>query len=375
WRFLLTFVGGGSAEGVLVVAATTALGVLALVGLFTGHNRWRWIWGVWLVLPLILGFFFHLSFPWFFPRFLLYTQPALLILAAAGLSRIEPPRIPAAEVVLAGLNLWLAGAVYQQPPRFPEDPDWPSLYETLSTYADPDDLVIMSLPWMPGYMAAYSDVQPDWVLGFFADETIDAELAGYLAGYDRIWQIDYNVNPLVTPTNTLQSLRGEAALAYAQPFGIGHLALYTDTLHTDQIEEYAFANGISVLAPSVDTSAQPGDVLGLRLQWQTDDPVDARLVRFLHLMTPDGRLAAQVDREPVMGTSPTYSWVPGEVVTDPAALLLPVDLPVGEYELWIGLYDRDTLQRVPLTGGQDHIRVGTVQIREGTDVLSDASHR
>ena len=78
-------------------------------------------------------------------------------------------------------------------------------------------------------------------------------------------------------------------------------------------------------------------------------------------MTADGQLLAQTDGEPVMGFRPTYSWLIGEEIVDPLALLLPLDILPGEYSLWAGLYDRDTLERIPLESGQDRLLVGISQ--------------
>jgi hypothetical protein len=64
-----------------------------------------------------------------------------------------------------------------------------------------------------------------------------------------------------------------------------------------------------------------------------------------------------------MGYSMTYDWAPGEEIADPVALLAPLDLMPGEYELRVGLYDRDTLERVLLSGGADNVVVGHVKIR------------
>jgi hypothetical protein len=50
-------------------------------------------------------------------------------------------------------------------------------------------------------------------------------------------------------------------------------------------------------------------------------------------------------------------------VVDRKALLLPADLPPGQYTLVAGLYDLATLQRLTLSpSGEDHVLLGTVQV-------------
>jgi hypothetical protein len=50
-------------------------------------------------------------------------------------------------------------------------------------------------------------------------------------------------------------------------------------------------------------------------------------------------------------------WVPGEIITDPVTLNIPVELPPGDYALEVGLYDAadPALTRLPLTNGDTRL--------------------
>jgi hypothetical protein len=51
------------------------------------------------------------------------------------------------------------------------------------------------------------------------------------------------------------------------------------------------------------------------------------------------------------------------MVIDPFTLLLPADLPAGQYILWAGLYQLETLERLPVandTSGENAIRLGEI---------------
>ena len=333
----------------------------------------------WILAPLLMGYFFQQRFPWFFPRFLLFAQPALMALAGAGLAFLTLRRQGKAPswqrragtltvaLLPVVLTTPLLRAHYAAPARFEEDEIWPVLLAEMRPFVRDDDLVIARLPWMPGYMDVYLPPAetPAWVLGFFDENDLDGQLAPLLRDYDRLWEIDYLVDPFNPPIDTIRWLRGRAALAYTQQSAPGTLSLLVDaeSLGPDQPGPPVtgrFQNGIELRWTSGDYDTAPGEILGADLRWTTADALEPRLVRFLHLMTPDGRLAAQVDREPVMGYAPTYAWPPGQEIADPVALLLPPDLPPGDYELWVGLYDRDTLDRLPLTGGADHVVIGRV---------------
>ena len=85
----------------------------------------------------------------------------------------------------------------------------------------------------------------------------------------------------------------------------------------------------------------------LVLVWQAGTVTDIPYSAFVHV-TPRGQpgpLAGQHDSWPAMGGKPTYTWVPGEVITDPHDL---PDLPPGEYDIRIGMYGPDVV-RLPLT--------------------------
>jgi hypothetical protein len=318
--------------------------------------------------------------PWFFPRFLLYAQAALLALAGAGLAALSllisrhinvRARVWALTggALLAALFAPLLLMIYAAPPRFEEDLAWPELFSSIRPFVREGDLVIARMTWQPGYMYAYLKTQPlpDWVMGFFDDSDIDEELGPLLDNYDRIWQIDYDVDPFRPPVDSIRWMLGKAALAYTNQIGPATASLLIDDelLHSRQTPPVIadFENGVHVRWNPVSYTISPGDVVGASLTWWTDAPLDARLVRYLHLVGPAGRLVTQVDREPVMGYSMTFDWAPDEDVIDPVALLAPPDLAPGEYELRVGLYDRDTIERVPLAYGTDHIVVGHVNVR------------
>jgi hypothetical protein len=76
-------------------------------------------------------------------------------------------------------------------------------------------------------------------------------------------------------------------------------------------------------------------------------------------------LMAQHDQEPFGGFYPTSDRLTGISVTDHSPLALPADLPPGEYQLWVGLYDSNTGQRLAWLqdGGGDAFAAATVQVR------------
>jgi hypothetical protein len=373
-RILTTFSSGELAGGWVSLLLGLIMLLLTAVALAAGlrsHKRWVYAaTAVWLLLPIALGFLFQLRYPWFYPRFLLFAQPALYILVAAALlflgQRGRPVVTWVLLILILLLHLPLLRTHYTAPPRFAEDTVWPELFATIRPYLQPGDGLIARYPWMPGYMLAYlpPESQPEWVLGFFDAGTMAGDLQQLLDKHGRIWQIDYQMPPWSPGNDSAQWLRGRAALAYWQAFEPGSATLFVRPEGEERPGLAAdFNNGVEVRWAPLDGRSRPGDSVALWLTWSTRRPLDSHLVRFLHLMRPDGSLAAQIDAEPAQGSSLSYEWPVGAPLSDPAALLLPDDLANGHYELWLGLYDRYTLERVLLTNGDDHLVVGRIEVR------------
>jgi 4-amino-4-deoxy-L-arabinose transferase-like glycosyltransferase len=93
---------------------------------------------------------------------------------------------------------------------------------------------------------------------------------------------------------------------------------------------------------------QPGDVVPLTLFWQNPAPVTEDFNVFVHLLDWSGQPVVQTDSAPVGGSRPTSSWGEGQVIVDRHGLLLPGDLPPGEYDLLVGLYLPATGYRLPV---------------------------
>jgi hypothetical protein len=78
--------------------------------------------------------------------------------------------------------------------------------------------------------------------------------------------------------------------------------------------------------------------------------VNDSVVVFAHLICDGGRLVAQRDAVPGNGVFPVEGWEPGELVRDQFALLLPPELPAGECEIQVGIYNPTSGQRYRATG-------------------------
>jgi 4-amino-4-deoxy-L-arabinose transferase-like glycosyltransferase len=143
--------------------------------------------------------------------------------------------------------------------------------------------------------------------------------------------------------------------------------------------------------PDATLFTQPDDAqfagrLGARVLAQTDDeqtvaltlalralvPLDRAYTLFAHVYgdpTPyeGGVLWAQADM-PLCLSSPPQTWRNDERIIQTATLTLPADLPTGGYDVAIGIYETQSLLRLPLTagrGGENYALVGGL-VRDGS---------
>jgi uncharacterized membrane protein len=99
------------------------------------------------------------------------------------------------------------------------------------------------------------------------------------------------------------------------------------------------------------------------LQWRATAPVARDYTVFVHVVAPDGSLVAQADARPGwVAPWPSNRWLPGQPVLDGHRISLLAGLPSGRYQVRVGLYYWETMERVPLRDGSDEVLLGDVQI-------------
>ena len=78
--------------------------------------------------------------------------------------------------------------------------------------------------------------------------------------------------------------------------------------------------------------------------WQAQRPVNPPLALFVHLLDAQGQVVSGWDG---LDVSPA-GWEPGDRLVQLHSLALPADLPAGTYQIELGLYRPDTMQRLPV---------------------------
>lgn len=106
------------------------------------------------------------------------------------------------------------------------------------------------------------------------------------------------------------------------------------------------------------------------LQWRSNAERLASDAVLMHVIDQStGALVADGDHQPVYDNHPFDRWQKGEIVLDSYWVALPKNAPPGTYQIRVGLYDRTTGVRRPITdprndAGGDSLMLDTFEITE-----------
>ena len=99
----------------------------------------------------------------------------------------------------------------------------------------------------------------------------------------------------------------------------------------------------------VGDTVSAGAPLEITLFWRSlTDSISTGYTVFVHLTDAEDNILGQSDMWPVGGTRPTTSWREDERFVDRHVFEIPGDAQVGDYLLWVGLFDAETGVRLPV---------------------------
>ena len=115
-------------------------------------------------------------------------------------------------------------------------------------------------------------------------------------------------------------------------------------------------DAIALTAVSLSTNtAKPGDTILIDITWQAIGNPQQDFATLIHLAEANQPPLAQGDDQPRGGSYPTRIWAAGEVIPDQYRLIVPPDLPLGCYPVWLGMYTVADTQRLPLTVNRERL--------------------
>jgi hypothetical protein len=182
--------------------------------------------------------------------------------------------------------------------------------------------------------------------------------------WEALWEADRQIEPLWTATFG----------------GVTYVWVYGDPpeeLAADGPEwNVDYRLGEHIQLERVRLSAEqlfPGETLTVVLYWRSDGRVEKSYQVFCHIMSEEGELVSQRDGVPLAGVRPASSWRADEVMEDSYEIVLDADLSPGKYELSVGMYDAESMERLPAydaTGSHlpdDRILLGWVTVETHAD--------
>jgi mannosyltransferase len=397
WRYLVF--GRTVATGEVVVGLVGA----AVLLLFALRRRGQTITPlIWLLAPSALTLAFGLLTD-AFSKFLLVAVPAACLLLGHGLmavpaSLLSPlPRAGSAGPTLrqygrrfawvVGVSVWwgvvlAVGAglatslnnLYFNPAYARDD------YRGIARYVEsiyrPGDALITIAPNQVETLAYYhrsgAEVFPLPHTRPLDPTETAAALANIAASHSRLFVLfwgDEQADPAHFVENWLNSHAFKAGDTWYGQVRLATYAVAAPAAAPAVQSGARFGDHVSLVGYSLQpTALQRGDILQLTLFWRTDAALDTRYKVFVHLYAdPAQPPVAQQDGEPEGGLAPSNAWPVGTTIADNHGVLIPNDLPPGQYQLMIGLYELFTGARQPImldgAAQGDRLALETITVR------------
>jgi hypothetical protein len=112
--------------------------------------------------------------------------------------------------------------------------------------------------------------------------------------------------------------------------------------------------------------ASPGDTVDVTLYWRARAQTDVSYAVSVQVFGDDKQIVAQVDSVPGGGAHPTTDWQPDEVIADPITIRLPADLPEGQYDIVLLMFDATGGTQVFTGTGNGAVVLATLNVQEPT---------
>jgi hypothetical protein len=143
-------------------------------------------------------------------------------------------------------------------------------------------------------------------------------------------------------------------------------------IKTKTIVDFGRPPALRLIGYSVPARLQANQTVPISLAWQVRTPLPADYSIFLHLRSVDGQNVAQLDFPPFDDTYPTSRWVAGTEIKETRFWTLPPELPAGAYSLYLGLYQVESLARLPLVddqNGENAVRLADLVVEAASQTV------
>ncbi|HQV69540.1 MAG: glycosyltransferase family 39 protein [Anaerolineae bacterium] len=326
-----------------------------------------------LVIPFALLFVFKL-YRESYLKFLLVCVPPLAGLMAQAIWPKRTARVGAGLAALAVCAAFVPSLnnLYNNP-AYARD-DYRGIAQRIAAVERPGDAILFDAPnqWEVFtyyhrddtnlYPLAYAPVYKDVVA-----QTLDK----IVTGKTRLFVL-YFAEKESDPNGWYEEwLAANTFKSSEEWFGAIRLAVYAVGRKVDATSQKAiakFGDAIELRAASAqgDMVAKNG-LVPVELVWRANAKPDRRYKIFIHVAAPGAAPISQMDSEPAAGFAPTTAWNAGQDIMDRRGVWLKPGAPPGAYAIYVGMYDLQNGQRLPVF--VDGARVAEDQLRIGEVVV------
>jgi len=205
-------------------------------------------------------------------------------------------------------------------------------------------------------------------------EEMERELAEIISGHGRTFGVFWDEGGVEGVHSVEGWLNEHGHRAWERWYGGVRLVVYGTSLGEGGVYRPLRARlGDKIILDGyrlIDGGVGAGGIVRLTLHWRVEGEIEEDYKVFVHLLDKEDRLVAQRDSEPQGGTRPTSGWGKGEGVIDNYGVMIPEGLPVGEYEMVVGIYEPESGERLPIVDeGEvvigDKVSLGMVEVVDG----------
>jgi hypothetical protein len=113
----------------------------------------------------------------------------------------------------------------------------------------------------------------------------------------------------------------------------------------------SFEGGLELLGSDMETDTRERHEVFITTWWEVPGPMAPDIWFFVHAENDGHR--TPVDHLPGDFMYPADRWRPGDIVEDRYLFQIPLDMPAGTYEIFMGAYRRSTGERLRILEGPD----------------------
>ena len=379
-RVLTDWLAFGSAYELGMGGMDAALYFLLLLGLIGPKRRPMLLPLIWALVSVLV--YLHLELTTRYIRFLLPAQLAFALWLGRGLwvlwaykVRVGHPWLSfipkaAAAVISAAFLLTMANGldILYRHPDFQRD-DIRGLARQIEESLRPGDAVLVSAAGLTEALGYYykADAPLYGLPTSPDDDQTRRQVLDMIDAHDRIYAVFYGMAEQ-DPRGIIESTLNRHAYEIDEIW-VGDLRFVryaaAASLDAPQRLDLRFGDEIWLRSYALDSpTARAGDALLVQFIWSADARPAGRYKVFLQLLDADGRLAAQRDSEPAGGLSLTTTWEADAPMMDNHALLIPSDLPAGEYTLIVGLYDINDPAARLMVNGASYAELARIRVEQ-----------